>query len=79
MAGEIATIYAFLTVDEHGQEGILAHKINTLTVPFVTSDPEVAAKLGTFAKQITKETGLKILFCKFSAREVLDNFAPEVH
>lgn len=76
---DIDAVYVFLSVDSSGQEGILAQLVGTKTIPFVTGDVEVAAKLFAIAEQTTRETGMKIKYCKFSKREVLNTLGRELH
>lgn len=76
---EIDAVYVFLSVDDSGQEGILAQLVGSKTIPFVTGDVEVADKLFAIAENTAKETGMKIKYCKFIKTETLKILYQELH
>ena len=73
MKKKIEEMFAFVSVDKDGHEGVVAHFINSQWMPLVGADMERINSLVPFAKAIKEKTGLTIKLLKFgSIKEVLE-------
>ncbi len=74
--GKTTELYAFVSVDEHG-EGLIAKSMPTpngvMMMPFVSASKEIAESLRPIAIEMAKEHNKKIKFIRFSVREELED------
>lgn len=69
---KIDEIFAFITTDDQGNEGICGFLSNLGWIPMVGADQAAIDKLKPMAKKITQETGKQIEICRFSKRESVE-------
>jgi len=63
---EIDTLYAFLSIDEQGRNGVVAEMIPGLgTTTLVSASPNVAEKMKPLAQQIARKTGKRVGLFRF--------------
>jgi hypothetical protein len=68
----IDTVYAYLSIDEEGKNGIVAHIVENLgSTPLVTSKRRIAEKMKPIAELCAKETGKHIGLFVFDRRDGL--------
>jgi hypothetical protein len=73
----IGHIYAFLSIDEHGNEGLCAAPLGDLpVVPLIAADPARLGSLMPVAKRLAKATRKKIVLACFIARTDIKEIAP---
>lgn len=68
----IDQLWVFLSVDEHGHEGICSMPLNGANWAMVTSKPEVLAKMRPAAKEISKRVGKPVRLVRFTQREIVE-------
>jgi len=66
---KINNVWAFISVDEDGDEGLCACPINGVTMPMIASDEQRLKDLTPMAKTLAGMTGQTIKLIKLSARE----------
>lgn len=72
-------IYAFLSTDEQGNEGVCAVQTSQGMMPLIAADPERVKSLMKWARYLAAEqgqTGKAIKLVKFSQREELETIRP---
>jgi hypothetical protein len=69
---EIGAIWAFLSVDNDGNEGVCACRIGGVIVPLVAADEARLIALREQAEYLAAQSERKIMLVKFSKREVLE-------
>lgn len=69
---KIEKMYAFITKDENGEEGIMAELIGDKWMPFVGGDWMRVKDLKKIAQVVTKESGKEIKIVEFSQRKVIE-------
>jgi hypothetical protein len=73
----IHELYAYVSVDEEGNEGVLAHYVPPLgNVPLVGADMDRMMSYKPYALEIAKLTGMPVRLLKFSIREIMEDFEP---
>ena len=74
---KITELYAFVSVDEHG-EGVIGKTANIMGkdtfMPFVCGDKDRMESLKPLAKQIARDSGRKIKLIRLSVREELEEY-----
>jgi Zn ribbon nucleic-acid-binding protein len=70
----ITEIFAFVSVDENDQEGVIA--INTILgpTPMIAADKARLEYLRPHAERVAKEMGIKVRLLRFSTREEVEEF-----
>jgi hypothetical protein len=69
----VESLWAFLSVDEQGNEGLCGHRVEGLGwVALVGADEARVVLLRPIAKQIARESGSKIKLVRFTTREELE-------
>lgn len=66
MPKKIEKITAFLSVDDEGNEGIIAEKIGDTWMPFIAADMERLISLFPAMKEIAKSSGKVIRIKEFT-------------
>jgi hypothetical protein len=57
----IDELYVFMSIDEAGKHGVLAHIMPGLgSTPLVTGSPKAAEAMKPLARQISRETGVRV-------------------
>lgn len=69
---KITEIYAFVSVDEDGNEGVLAANLGGMMMPFVCADKARVDSLRNHAEKIAHMTAKKIKLVKFTNREEIE-------
>lgn len=69
---QIDSVWAFLSVDENGNEGICATRIGDSWHPLVTSDPDMVLKLRVLASDLRKASGRTIRLVRFESKKILE-------
>jgi hypothetical protein len=72
MAITIDELYAFVAVDDDGNEGIAAFLKDGVWYPMVGADMERIDDLRPRAKKVAELGGVLIKLCKFSARDEVE-------
>lgn len=72
MGFKISNVYLFLAVDPNGDESVPAFSEGDVFTPLVGTDPARVDELREIAKQMSRESGIKITLCRFSVREDLE-------
>lgn len=69
----IDTLWAFLTVDKDGSEGMCAatYGPHGMLLPLIAADPARLDSVTAMAEQLAQTTGMKIKLVRFTAREEL--------
>lgn len=73
----IDEMFAFISKDENGNEGVCAFKSPMGWMPMVGADQKRADQLMAVAKDLVAETGKEIIFCKFSSRTEIQRILPQ--
>lgn len=70
---KIDEIYAFLSIDEKGNEGVCSAQMPSGNwLPMLAADMARVNDLRNIAEHISKQSGLKIRLCKFSTKTVVE-------
>jgi hypothetical protein len=70
---KIERLYVFMSVDEEGRNGIIAHVMPNLgSTPLVTGSRRVALKMIPMAEAVAKLTGKKVILYVFNRAESYD-------
>jgi hypothetical protein len=70
---KIDRLYAFMSVDADGKNGIIAHILPNLgSTPLVTGSRRVALKMIPMAEAVAKLTGKKVILYVFNRAESYD-------
>jgi hypothetical protein len=72
MGLKISSVYLFLAVDPNGDESVPAFSEGDVFMPLMGTDPARVDELREIAKQMSRESGIKITLCRFSVREDLE-------
>jgi hypothetical protein len=70
----IDTIWAFLSVDETGNEGLAAASMGEHIMPLVAADEKRLDIITPIAAKVARTSGRRIRLVKFTQREVLREF-----
>jgi hypothetical protein len=71
----ITSLWAFLSVDEHGDEGLCGHHMPDLGwVALVGADEARVRSLRPIAKLIAARSGMKVKLVQFAARKEIEIF-----
>jgi hypothetical protein len=73
---QINEIYAVLSVDKDGNEGIFAQEIDKKMYPLVSSKKEILERVFKFSAESAKICGMKVRLVRFSNREVVKEVTP---
>jgi hypothetical protein len=69
-------LYAFLSVDENGLRGLVAHFLPGIgATTFVTGSPFVVEVMKKLVPELAKKTGKRIVLYKFSRGEEVESWA----
>ena len=72
----IDSIWAFISVDAEGNEGVCAAMLNGIFAPLIAADEDRLASLRPIAIKIAKETGITVRLIKLSSRTELEVIEP---
>lgn len=66
----IEKIWAYLSVDDEGKEGVCAAPIGPggMCVPMIAADPARLESLSAIAEQLAAYTGMKLVLVEFATR-----------
>lgn len=73
---KIERMYAFVAIDEHGDEGIPAFSHGPMMLPMVGADMTRIESMRTMAQNIANTTGQSMRLVIFEKREELDWITP---
>lgn len=73
----ITELYAFITTEEPGEEGVPAIQLGTMMYPLFGADTTRMEDLRRMAQGLSNATGMKMTLAKFSVREDLDTITPQ--
>jgi hypothetical protein len=73
---KIDALYAFISVDENGMEGICAFKSQAGWMPMVASDPDRVASIIPIAREMARAGKKEIKLIKVSVREDIETISP---
>lgn len=68
----IDQIFAFVSVDAEGKEGICGMPLNGANWAMVTSKPETVELMRKAAREISKRTGKPVRLMRFTQREIVE-------
>lgn len=68
----VECIWVFVSVDEHGHEGICGAQIGDQHFPMITSTRSLLEKMRVTAKKIAKMSGKPIRLYRFTNRELVE-------
>lgn len=72
---KITTMFAYLSVDHQGNEGIIAIQDKNAIIPMVASHIELMDEFRDHVKKTAKESKNKIKLVRFSNREELEEYS----
>ena len=64
----VETIFAFLSVQDDGKEGLLAARMGDTFFPLVAADEARLASYRPIAREIAERSGKKVVLAKFTTR-----------
>jgi hypothetical protein len=67
----IDKMWAFLSIDHDGEEGVCAASINGVMMPLIASDQQRVDQLTPIAEDIAREAGVRIRLVEFSTRTII--------
>jgi hypothetical protein len=70
----IDALWAFISVDDDGNEGLCGYPLDGMTMPMIAADGDRVASLVGLAERLALMTGKKIKLIKLSAREEFTTF-----
>jgi hypothetical protein len=70
----ITEIFAFCSVDENDQEGVIAINSPMGPMPLIAADKSRLDSLRPHAKRVASQTKIKVRLLKFSTRETVEEF-----
>lgn len=76
MAFEITEIWAFIAVDDDGDEGLTSFQQNNKLIPMIAADEDRVAIYMPIAKAMAKKSGKKVRLVKFTMREDVEVIEP---
>jgi hypothetical protein len=72
----IDALWAFVSTDADGNEGLCAAPLQGMTMPMIAADEKRLASLIPMAEQLATISGMTIRLVKLSTREELREFRP---
>lgn len=72
----IDRVWAFVSVDADGNEGVLAATIGDTVYPLMGADEARVASLRSLAEGIAKQAGMTVKLLRFDTRTELDTITP---
>jgi hypothetical protein len=72
----ITELFAYVMIDDAGNEGICATTVGTTSMPLVFGYQRIAEKAMPFAEELTRKTGKTIRLVKFTTRQELRVIRP---
>jgi len=75
----IDEIWAFVSVDEHGNEGIMAAPLidGVMSMPLIAADAARLTSLMPVAQQMADMFGREVRLVKFSTRDIIKTLVPK--
>ncbi len=73
---KIETLWAYVTSDDRGDEGLPAVTIGNTLIPLVAADPERVDLLHEIARKLADMSGKRITLYKFTGREKVETIEP---
>ena len=74
---KITEIYAFVSVDKNGNEGVCAFSTHKAMVPMIAADLERLEQFKPIARELAKISPHAIKLIKFHTREEIEEIKPE--
>lgn len=68
----IESIWAFVSVDENGLEGVCAHSTAVGMLPLITARPDLLPALRKMAEEIARHSGKQIKVIRMHSREEIE-------
>jgi len=68
----ITELWAWLSIDDKGNEGIVAFELSNKTWMSVTSKRRIAEKMRPFVQEVVERSGLRVRLVKFTTKEVVE-------
>jgi hypothetical protein len=72
----IEHLWAFLSIDKDGDEGVCAAKMGDMWVPLVAADEKRVETLREYAQRLVEATGCPIRLVKFTVRQEIEVIGP---
>jgi hypothetical protein len=72
----IDSVWAFVSEDAKGNEGIVAHTMGATLMPLIAADEERLRQLRPYAEKLAKMGLVKIKLVKFHQRTEVETIAP---
>jgi len=69
-------LFAFVSVDAQGSEGIIAAQGTTGPMPLVATDEAKVEQLRPIAMSVAKRSGITVKLVRFRGREELETYSP---
>lgn len=77
MTHEITQLWAFVCVEDDGDEGVIAFTtVDGVVLPLIGSDLDRVRALRSLARQTVDATGQPVVLKRFTAMEVVETFVP---
>lgn len=76
MSYRITELFAFVAIDEDGDEGIAAFSNNGMMMPMVGADTERVAVLRPIAQKMADRFGIEFRVVRFTVREQIEAIKP---
>lgn len=73
---KIEQIFAFISTDEDGSEGVIGYATHGVFMPLVGADMERIESLRPIAQQVANITHKQVSLCRFHQREELEVITP---
>lgn len=71
---KIENLYALLSEDKDGNNGIVSHKVRDQNFPMVGGYERMIPVFKEAAEKMVKDTGQKLILVKFSRIEIMEEF-----
>lgn len=74
---KIEKMFAFITEDKPGSEGVIATLIDNYWMPLVGADMKRVESLRDIAQATANRTGKEVTLLEFSVRKIIDTITPK--
>jgi hypothetical protein len=74
---KIEQLYAFISTDEFGSEGVIGFATNGVFMPLVGADMDRVESLRPIAQHVANQTQKQVRLCRFHQLEELEQINPK--